>query len=52
MHVVSGISEREVVVLGGDLSGHVGESADGNEGVQGRLGFVIRNTEGVRILEL
>lgn len=39
------------MVLGGDSSGHVGELADGYRGVHGRLGFGIRNTEGVRILK-
>ena len=49
--VVSGISEREVVVIGGDLNGHVGALAEGYEGVHGGSGFRVRNTEGVRILE-
>ena len=51
MHVVSGIRKREVVMIGGDLNGHVGASAEGYEGVHGRSGFEARNTEGVRILE-
>ena len=49
--VVSGISEREVAVIGGDLKGHVGALAEGYEGVHGGSGFGVRNTEGVRILE-
>ena len=51
VHVVSGISEREVVVIGGDLNGHVGSLAEGYEGVHGGSGFGVRNTEGERILE-
>ena len=51
MHVVSGISEREVVI-GWDLNGHVGALAEGYEGVHGGSGFGVRNIEGVRILEL
>ena len=51
MHVVSGISEREVVVIGGVWNGHVGALAEGYEGVHSGSGFRVRNTEGVRILE-
>ena len=50
MHVVSGISEREVVIRG-DLNGHVGALAKGYEGVHGGSGFGVRNTKVVRILE-
>ena len=50
VHVVSGISEREVV-MGGDLNGHLGELPEGYEGVHGGSGFGVGNTEGLRILE-
>ena len=49
--VVSGISEREVAVIGGDLKGHVGALAEEFDGVHGVSGFGVGNTEGVRILE-
>ena len=48
---MSEIGEREIVVLGGDLNGHVGEHAVGFEGVHGGRGFGTRNAEGERILE-
>ena len=51
VHVDSGISERDIVVIGEDLNGHVGALAEGYEGVHGESGFGVRNTEGVRILE-
>ena len=38
-------------MMGGDLNGHVGELAEGYEGVHVGSGFGVRNTEGVRILE-
>ena len=40
-----------MVVLGGDLNGHVGKESDGYEGVHGGFGFGARNVEGERILE-
>ena len=41
-----------MVVLGGDLNGHVGRESDGYEGVDGLFGYGIRNMEGETILEL
>lgn len=49
-HVVSGISFREVAVMGGDLNRYVGELAEGYA-VHGGSGFGPRDTEGVRTLE-
>ena len=49
--VTSKLGEKEVVLLGGDLNGHVGEKSDGFEGVHGGNGFGERNREGERILE-
>lgn len=51
MHVVSGFGAREIVVMGRDLNGHVGERAEGYIRVHAGSGFGIRNREGVRILE-
>ena len=46
-----GIGKEDVVVIGGDLNGHVGEKADGYKEVHGGSGVGIRNKEGERILE-
>jgi exonuclease III len=48
---VISIPHEELLVLGGDLNGHVGEKADGFEGVHGGHGFGRRNVEGETILE-
>lgn len=49
--VLLGIEENEMVMLAGDLNGHVGEGTDGYEGVHGGKGFGNRNEEGDMILE-
>ncbi|KAM9794705.1 uncharacterized protein LOC133163459 [Syngnathus typhle] len=49
--VLSGIPQNEVIILGGDLNGHVGRESDGFEGVHGEQGYGMRNAEGERILE-
>ena len=49
--ILAGIGDGEKVVVGGDLNGHVGERADGFEGVHGNKGFGSRNIEGEMILE-
>ena len=45
------LKKEEMVVLGGDLNGHVGRESDGYEGVHGGYGYGIRNMEGETILE-
>ena len=49
---VSKIGDNEIIVLGGDLNGHVGKSEAGYEGVHGGYGYGVRNADGERILEL
>ena len=49
--VLLDVDEKEMVMLGGDLNGHVGESTDGFEGVHGGKGFGNRNEEGEMLLE-
>ena len=49
---ISEIGEREIIILGGDLNGHVGETTSGFENVHGGFGYGLRNAEGERILEL
>jgi hypothetical protein len=45
------MEENEMMILGGDLNGHVGEDIDGFEGVHGGKDFGNRNEEGEMILE-
>uniref|UniRef100_UPI00358FD06E craniofacial development protein 2-like n=1 Tax=Myxine glutinosa TaxID=7769 RepID=UPI00358FD06E len=45
------VKDEEVVVVGGDLNGHVGRSMDSFDGVHGGYGYGVRNGEGERILE-
>jgi len=49
--VVSELEEREFVLLGSDLNGHVGEQVLGYEGVHGGQSFGMKNAEGERTLE-
>ena len=48
---VSEISKSERLIVCGDMNGHVGEKADGFEGVHGGYGFGDRNVEGEMLLE-
>ena len=45
------MGDKELVLVAGDLNGHVGKTADGYEGVHGGFGYGNRNPEGERILE-
>src|SRR6476619_5666468 len=49
--VVDGFGEQEVVMVCGDLNGHVGEYAEGYEEVHGGKGYGVRNVEGEMVLE-
>jgi len=40
-----------LIVVGGDLNGHVGTNVYGYDGVHGVYGFRERNADGERILE-
>ena len=51
IRVVAGLPEEEMVILGGDLNGHVGADATRYEGVHGGYGYGQRNTAGETILE-
>ena len=46
------VGENELLIIGGDLNGHVGKDANGYQGMHGGFGFVTRNVEGERILEM
>jgi len=49
--VTGSIPASELIVVGGDLNGHVGTNIDGYDGVHGGYGFGKRNADGERILE-
>jgi hypothetical protein len=49
--ILAGIEDNEIVMVCGDLNGHVGEKAEGFEGVHGGKGFGSRNVEGEMLLE-
>ncbi len=49
--VVSKLGNKKVVLVSGDLNGHVGKVANGYEGVHGGFGYGNRIPEGERILE-
>jgi len=48
---VSCIPQNEMVVLAGDMNGHVGSNSVGYDGTHGGYGFGDRNADGSRILE-
>ena len=47
----SKVDEKEVIILGGDMNGHVGKTTSGYADVHGGFGYGVRNAEGERILE-
>ena len=50
-HLVSCIPQNEMVLLAGDMNGHVGSSNVGCVGTHGGFGYGDRNADGSRILE-
>ncbi|EYC12957.1 hypothetical protein Y032_0045g1180 [Ancylostoma ceylanicum] len=48
---VYSIEDEEVLLLGGDLNGHIGEKREGFDLWHGGYGYGTRNEEGQRILE-
>ena len=49
---ISIVPAEEMLLVCGDLNGHVGKTSSGFEGLHGGLGYGVRNPEGTRILEL
>jgi len=49
--VTGSIPASELIVVGGDLNGHVGTNVDGYDAVHGEYGFGERNADGEQILE-
>jgi len=50
-HLVSCIPQNEMVVLAGDMNGHVGSNNVGYDGTHGGYGFGATNADDSRILE-
>jgi len=48
-HLVSCIPQNEMVVLAGDINGHIGSSNVGYDGTRGGFGYGDRNADGSRI---
>jgi len=51
-HLVSCIPQNEMVVIAGDMNGHVGSTNAGYDGMHGGFWYGQRNADGSRILEL
>jgi len=51
-HLVSGIPQNEMVVLAGDMNGHVGSSNVNYDGMHGSIGYGDRTANGSRILRV
>ena len=49
--VTGSIPASELIIVGGDLNGHIGTNVDGYDGVHGGYGFGERNADGERKLE-
>ena len=49
---VTTVVESELLLVAGNLNGHIGEDRRGFEEVMGAHGFGVRNQKGERILEL
>ena len=49
---ISIVPTEEMLLVCGDLNGHVGKTSSGFEGLHGGHGYGVRNPEGTRILEL
>ena len=49
--VVQSIPQNKGLLIGGDFNGHIGSSTEGYEMVHGGLGYGVRNSGGVSILD-
>ena len=50
--LIASTNEKDMVIVGGDLNGHVRKDVDGCNSVHGSYGFGVRNTGGERVLEM
>ena len=51
INLVYSVPDEEMLLIGGDLNGHVGENTVGFEDVHGGHGYGNQNPDGVRILD-
>ena len=49
---ISTISPDDVLIVCGDINGHISNDSDGFQDINGGYGYGIRNAEGTRILEM
>lgn len=49
--LLGSIGSEEMIIVGGDLNGHVGKDSGGYGGVHGGWGYGVRNVEGEAVLE-
>jgi len=49
--VVQGIPQNKGLFIGGDFNGHIGSRGEGYKTVHGDLGYGVRNSAGVSILD-
>ena len=48
--IVASVPEEEILVLGGDFIGHIGQHSPGFKGVHKGNGYGMKNQDGLRIL--
>ena len=51
MSVLASVPDDEMLLVGGDFNGHVGEHSPGFEGIHGGFGYGTQNPDGVRLLD-
>ena len=51
MSVLASVPDDEMLLVGGDFNGHVGERSPGFEGIHGGYGYGTHNPDGVRLLD-
>ena len=51
VRIVASVPFEEMLIVGGDLNGHVGQVSAGFEGIHGGHGYGERNPDGIRILD-
>ena len=49
--LIESVSKQEIIVLGSDLNGHVGEGNIGDEEIMGRYGAETKNKEGSMVVD-
>ena len=52
MNEIVKVPDSEILVVAGDLNGHVGKHTDGFDNIHGGNGFGDRNSDGTRILDM